>query len=92
MEDAEGLLSQAREGGQSADELQSMFELLARRLVGMQEELDALPQGSSQRSQLERRVVTLAKQVEALKEEANITEFVEDSAMAALHMSRLRGY
>jgi hypothetical protein len=64
-------------------ELQEMLRALRHRLAGMEKELAAAPSPA-----LERRVLSLRRQVEALREEALITEFVEDSVRVTLAMGQ----
>ena len=89
MEDLNALLSEARDGGHSAAELRAMQDLLSRRLGALLLDLGSLPEGSPERRSLEREVTALRQQVQVLREEASITQFVEESAVAALRMGQL---
>ncbi len=88
MEDLDALLSDARDGGRSAAELKAMQDLLSRRLGVLLGDLESLPEGSPERRSLEREVAALRQQVQVLREEASITQFVEESAVATLKMGQ----
>ncbi|OIO93305.1 MAG: hypothetical protein COZ06_08005 [Armatimonadetes bacterium CG_4_10_14_3_um_filter_66_18] len=83
------MLTEAREGGHSAAELEGMRDLLAHRLGVLSLDLEALPAGTAERRSLERDVAALRQQVQVLREEVSVTQFVEQSAVAALRMGQL---
>ena len=91
MDEVTSLLKEAREGGPSAEALKSMREVLERRLQAIREELADLAEDAPERPALKKQVAILERQVAALAEEAAITEFVEESTLAAVRMSQLRG-
>lgn len=75
-------------GEPRAQELRRMRDLLARRRASLAEELnEAEP---AQREKLRKKLVELDEQIEVLREEASITEFVEDAVRVGVEMRRLQ--
>jgi len=79
------------EGHPRANQWREMRETLQARLVNALADRDAALPGSREKTAAERKVRELREQVEALRTEEAVTQFVEDSVRATLSRPRRTG-
>ena len=74
-----------------SDELRSMAQVLAQRLQAFKNEFDETTD-AARREKLKKDMIKLRAQILVLAEEADITQFVEDSVRLGVEMQRSEDY
>ena len=84
----EDAISEALENEPRADELLRMTALLVERRAGLLEDYKTESDAGA-RLKLKRAIEKIGEQIAVLREEANITQFVEDSVRVGIEMRKL---
>jgi len=87
-DDFDAAVSEALGEEPRASELEEMHAALSERRVRLVHDLDTAEDGVL-RDKLRRELTKLDEQIQVLREEANITKFVEDTVRVNLEMRRL---
>ena len=83
----EDAISEALENEPRAAELKRMAILLVERRTGLLADFETA--GQSERPKLKRDISKLSEQISVLREEANITEFIEDAVRVGIEMRKM---
>lgn len=88
---AEAALGEALGEDPRANELRSMAQVLAARLQAFKNEFDETTD-AARREKLKKEMLKMRAQILVLSEEADITQFVEDSVRLGVEMQRSEDY
>jgi hypothetical protein len=89
--DYEGALDEALGEEPRAAELRRMMNVLLQRRAGLKEELKVI-EDAKVRSRAEKDLEKLNEQIAVLREEADISEFVEDAVRVGIEMRKMSDF